>query len=111
MVLADPTRREILERLADRDHSAGELVAVFSVSQPAISRHLRILREAGLVRVRGEGQRRIYRLDPTPLVALDDWLARYRLYWTGRLDALETRLAERRREAAAREGEGDGREE
>ena len=75
MVLADPIRREIIDLLAEREHSAGELGAVFPVSQPAISRHLRVLREAGLVHVRGEGQRRIYRLDPAPLAALDDWLA------------------------------------
>ena len=105
MVLADPTRREIIERLADREYSAGELVTVFTVSQPAISRHLRVLREAGLVRVRGEGQRRIYRLDPTPLVALDEWLARYRLFWTGRLDALEARLEEKKAARAKDEEE------
>jgi DNA-binding transcriptional ArsR family regulator len=99
-VLADPTRREIIELLAERERSAGELVAAFPVSQPAVSRHLRVLREAGLARVRGEGQRRIYRLDPAPLAALDDWLGRYRHFWSARLDALEARLAERRREAA-----------
>ncbi len=91
-VLADPTRREIIALLAERERSAGELVAAFTVSQPAISRHLRVLREAGLVRVRGEGQRRIYRLDPAPLAALDAWLARYRHFWSARLDALERRL-------------------
>ncbi len=105
-VLADPTRREIIELLAERERSAGELVAVFPVSQPAISRHLRVLREAGLVRVRGEGQRRIYRLDPAPLAALDDWLARYRHFWSSRLDALEERLAERRRAGTEKEGGG-----
>lgn len=98
-VLADPNRREIVELLAERERSAGELVAAFSVSQPAVSRHLRILREAGLVRVRGEGQRRIYRLDPAPLADLDLWLSRYRHFWTERLDALEARLEERRGKA------------
>ncbi len=88
----------MLELLAERERSAGELGAAFSVSQPAVSRHLRVLREAGLVQVRGEGQRRIYRLEPAPLAELDLWLARYRHFWTGRLDALEARLAEKRRE-------------
>ena len=104
-VLADPTRRAIIELLAERERAAGEIVAAFPVSQPAISRHLRVLREAGLVRVREEGQRRIYRLDPAPLAALDEWLARYRGFWSARLDALETRVAARR-VAAAREREG-----
>ena len=107
MVLADPIRREIIDLLAEHERSAGELGAAFTVSQPAISRHLRVLREAGLVRVRGEGQRRIYRLDPAPLAALDEWLARYRHYWSGRLDALEDRLAERRRVAAKKEATDD----
>lgn len=88
-VLADPTRRGILELLAERDHSVNQLVAAFSVSQPAISRHLRVLREAGLVHVHGLGQRRIYRLEPEPLLALDGWLERYRTYWDERLDALK----------------------
>jgi DNA-binding transcriptional ArsR family regulator len=106
-ILADPIRREIIELLGEHERSAGELVAVFTVSQPAISRHLRVLREAGLVRVRGEGQRRIYRLDPAPLATLDDWLGRYRHFWSARLDALEDRLAERRRETAGKEDPDD----
>ena len=106
-VLADPIRREIIDLLAERERSAGELGAAFTVSQPAISRHLRVLREAGLVQVRGEGQRRIYRLDPAPLAALDDWLGRYRHFWSARLDALEARIAQRRL-AAAREEKVDG---
>lgn len=87
-------------RLAERERSAGELVAAFSVSQPAVSRQLRVLREAGLVKVRGEGQRRIHRLEPAPLAELDAWLSRYRHFWNARLDALEARLEERRRERA-----------
>jgi DNA-binding transcriptional ArsR family regulator len=106
-VLADPIRREIIELLAERERSAGEVGAVFTVSQPAVSRHLRVLREAGLVLVRGEGQRRIYRLDPAPLAALDDWLGRYRHFWSARLDALEDRLAARRRASAAKEATDD----
>ena len=99
-VLADPTRRQIIELLAERERSVGELVDAFSVSQPAISRHLRVLREAGLVRVRGAGQRHIYRLDAAPLAELDAWLARYRRFWEGRLDDLDRRLKERRRQEA-----------
>ena len=106
-VLSDPIRREIIELLAAGERSAGELGAVFPVSQPAVSRHLRVLREAGLVYVRGEGQRRIYRLDTTPLATLDDWLGRYRHFWSARLDALEARLAERRREAVEKETTDD----
>ena len=90
--LADPTRRRIVELLAQRDRSVGELVSAFDVSQPAISRHLRILREAKLVRVRAEGQRHIYQLDGRRLAELDAWLAPYRRFWSGRLDALERHL-------------------
>lgn len=104
-VLADPTRRGILELLAEREHSVNQLVAAFSVSQPAISRHLRVLREAGLVQVRGLGQRRIYQLDPEPLMALDDWLERYRAFWDERLIDLK-RAAEREAQAIAHD---DGR--
>ena len=97
-VIADPSRREMLELLAERERSAGELGAAFSLSQPAVSRHLRVLREAGLVRVRGDGQRRIYSLEPRPLKELDAWLERYRRFWDARLDALEARLEQKRQE-------------
>ena len=86
VTLADPTRRRIVELLAQRERSVGELVSAFDVSQPAISRHLRILREAKLVRVRNEGQRHIYRLDGRRLAELDAWLAPYRRFWADRLD-------------------------
>ena len=95
--LADPTRRRILELLADGELEAGEIAAQFSISRPGVSRHLRVLRESGLVRVRPEAQRRHYSLDPAPLAELDAWLARYRAFWTNRLDALETEIARRRR--------------
>ena len=95
--LSDPTRRQIVELLADGDHNAGEIAAQFSVSRPAVSRHLRVLREHGLVQARTEGQQRIYSLDPAPLIELDDWLARYRTFWTNRLDALDTQLRRARR--------------
>jgi DNA-binding transcriptional ArsR family regulator len=98
-VLADPTRRQIIELLAEREHSAGELVAVFPVSQPAISRHLRVLRESGFVRVRGDGQRRIYTLEARRLSELDDWLAHYRRFWSARLDDLDAQLEAQRRQA------------
>jgi DNA-binding transcriptional ArsR family regulator len=96
--LADPTRRRIVELLAEGDRSAGELASQFSVSRPAVSRHLRVLRETGLVRSRPEAQRRLYSLDPTPLAELDEWLGRYRSFWAQRLDALDTQLRRARRE-------------
>ena len=95
--LADPTRRRIVELLAEGEHSAGELAAQFATSRPGVSRHLRVLREHGLVRARGEGARRLYSLDPAPLAELDDWLARYRGFWTNRLDALDTEIRRRQR--------------
>ncbi|MBL8835811.1 MAG: winged helix-turn-helix transcriptional regulator [Alphaproteobacteria bacterium] len=91
--LGDPTRRRIVEMLAAGELSAGEIGARFAVTAPAISQHLKVLREAQLVRVRPQAQRRIYALDPAGLVALDDWLARVRRFWTERLDALERHLA------------------
>ena len=96
--LSDPTRQRIVELLAERELSAGELAAQFSTSRPAVSRHLRVLRGLGLVSVRSEAQRRLYSLDPAPLAELDDWLGRYRSFWSQRLDALGTQLARSRRE-------------
>ena len=98
--LADPTRRRIVELLADGERSAGELAAEFHTSRPGVSRHLRVLREYGLVRAREQGQRRLYSLDPAPLAELDSWLARYRPFWANRLDALDTELKRRRKERA-----------
>jgi len=97
--LADPTRRQIVELLAERDRDAGEIASHFDVSRPAVSRHLRVLREHGLVRSRGEAQRRIYSLDPGPLGEMNAWLAKYRGFWANRLDALDVqrRRARRRR--------------
>jgi DNA-binding transcriptional ArsR family regulator len=95
--LSDPTRRRIVELLAERERDAGEIGAHFAVSQPAISRHLRVLREGGLVRVRPQAQRRLYSLDPAPLEELDTWLERYRGFWQQRLDALDTQLRRARR--------------
>jgi DNA-binding transcriptional ArsR family regulator len=97
--LADPTRRRILELLADGERSAGDLAGEFAISRPGVSRHLRVLRAAGLVRARGDGQRRLYSVDPAPLAEVEQWLARYRLFWAQRLDALDTELRRARRAA------------
>src|SRR6478672_4033081 len=95
--LADPTRRELVALLAAGEIAAGQLADRFPVSRPAISRHLRVLREAGLVTFRTEGKRRVYALDPRPLRDLDDWLEPYRDLWAQRLDALDTEIARGRR--------------
>lgn len=87
--LADPTRAAIVETLAAGGQTVGQIVGRFALSQPSISRHLRVLREAGLVSVEPDGQRRVYHLDPAPLREIDVWLERYRRLWSGRLDALE----------------------
>jgi DNA-binding transcriptional ArsR family regulator len=97
--LADPTRRRIVELLAEGELSAGEIASRFATTRPGVSRHLRILREHGLVRARAEGQRRLYSLDPRPLEDLDAWLDHYRGFWTNRLAALDTELKRRRRKS------------
>jgi DNA-binding transcriptional ArsR family regulator len=91
-VLAEPRRRTILDLLRDGERSVGELVEQMELSQPAVSKHLRVLREAGLVTVRVAAQRRCYRLRPDPLAEVDAWLAPYRRFWADRLDALEHHL-------------------
>lgn len=96
-VLAEPTRRRIVELLAEGERSAGEIASHFPTSRPGISRHLRVLREHGLVHAREEAQRRLYSLDPGPLEELDAWLQRYRPFWANRLDALDTEIHRRRR--------------
>jgi DNA-binding transcriptional ArsR family regulator len=93
-VLAEPTRRRILDDVRDRERSVGDLVERLHVSQPGISKHLRVLREAGLVEVRQDAQRRLYRACPEPLAEIDTWLEPYRRLWTERLDALERHLDE-----------------
>ena len=93
-VLAEENRRHILDLLVEDDRAVGDLVAELGLSQPAVSKHLRVLREAGLVDVRVEAQRRIYRLRPEPLREVDEWLAPYRAAWARRLDALERHLDE-----------------
>ena len=91
-VLAEPTRRRILDLLRVRERSVGELVAALALSQPGVSKHLRVLREAGLVDVRSDAQRRLYRVRPEPLRAIDEWLEPYRALWASRLDELERHL-------------------
>jgi DNA-binding transcriptional ArsR family regulator len=91
-VLAEPNRRRILDLLRVEERPVGDLVHELSVSQPAVSKHLRILREAGLVAVRPEAQRRLYRVRIEPLRALDEWLEPYRKLWSHHLDELERHL-------------------
>lgn len=91
--LADPSRRVVLGILRDHEATAGELAEALPIARPGVSRHLRVLREAGLVDVRQEAQRRIYRLRPEALVDLDEWLEEYRDLWVQRLDALHTEIA------------------
>jgi DNA-binding transcriptional ArsR family regulator len=92
--VAEPSRREILDLLRDGTRSVGEIVERTGLSQPGVSKHLRVLREHGLVRVRRDAQRRLYDLDPAPLAELDAWLEPYRALWNERLDALGRHLDE-----------------
>lgn len=100
-ILGDPVRRRILELLADDERAAGEVVTAigdeFGISQPAVSQHLRVLRENGFATVRAAGNRRLYAVDPAPLQDIDRWLAPYRRFWEPRLDALDTEVARGRR--------------
>lgn len=93
-VLAEPSRRDILDLLRDGERSVGELVERLDLSQPGVSKHLRVLRDAGLVEVRPDAQRRLYRLRPEPLSEVDEWLAPYRRLWTRALDDLDRHLEE-----------------
>jgi DNA-binding transcriptional ArsR family regulator len=95
--LVDGSRRTLLGILRDHPATAGELADALPIARPGVSRHLRVLRDAGLVDVRHEAQRRIYSLRPEPLAELDDWLADYRALWQGRLDALHTEIARGRK--------------
>ncbi|NEA33888.1 metalloregulator ArsR/SmtB family transcription factor [Streptomyces sp. SID13031] len=91
-VLAEPRRRQILDLLRTGERPVGDLVDELALSQPAVSKHLKVLRDAGLVEVRQDAQRRWYRLRPAPLLEIDSWLEPYRELWRDRLDALETHL-------------------
>jgi DNA-binding transcriptional ArsR family regulator len=93
--IAQPTRRLILDLLRDGERPVGDLVGRLGMSQPAVSKHLRVLREVGLVGVRSDAQRRLYRVRPEPLEELDAWLAPYRRMWTDSFDALARHLDER----------------
>jgi DNA-binding transcriptional ArsR family regulator len=93
-VLAEPNRRRILDLLRDGERPVGELVDALAVSQPAVSKHLRVLRDAGVVESRVEAQRRVYSIRPEPLQQIDAWLAPYRAMWSRSLDALEVHLDE-----------------
>lgn len=90
--IAEPTRRRILDAVRGGERSVGDLVEIVEMHQPGVSRHLKVLRDAGLVDVRREAQRRLYRLRPEPLKELDEWLEPYRMEWSNRLDALERHL-------------------
>jgi DNA-binding transcriptional ArsR family regulator len=114
-ILGDPVRRRILELLADGEHAAGELGAViqdeFGISQPAVSQHLRVLREQGFATVRAAGTRRLYAVDATSLQEVDKWLQPYRRFWNQRLDALGVEVARgkraRRASSTKRDKKGD----
>ena len=95
--LSDESRRTVLEALRGGPATVGELAALLPIARPGVSRHLRVLREAGLVEVRQEAQWRYYSLNPEPLAQVDDWLGRYRALWRQRLDALHTEVARGRR--------------
>ncbi len=95
-VLGEPSRQAILDLLRDGERPVGELVDHLRLSQPAVSKHLRVLREAGMVEVRTDAQRRLYRIRPEPLEELDSWLAPYRQLWRHHLDRLEDHLEHRR---------------
>ena len=101
-VLGDPVRRRILELLAGGEHTSGAITEViraeFGITQPAVSQHLRVLRESGFATVRPEGARRLYAVDAEPLRDVDAWLDRFRAYWTPHLDALATEIARGRRQ-------------
>jgi DNA-binding transcriptional ArsR family regulator len=96
--LSDPSRRTVLDTLAGGPATAGELAALLPIARPGVSRHLRVLREAGLIEARRQAQRRIYSLRPEPLAEVDEWLGRYRALWEQRLDALQAEIARGKRE-------------
>ncbi len=103
-VLAEPSRRRILDLLAEGERPVGDLVGSLGLSQPAVSKHLKVLRQAGLVEARTDAQRRLYRVRAGPLREVDEWLAPYRRQWAGHLNALERHLAV----MAAGDGDGAG---
>lgn len=108
--LADSSRRTVLEILRDHPATAGELAEALPIARPGVSRHLRVLREAGLVDVRQEAQRRIYSLHPEPLAEVDAWLADYRALWRNRLDALHTEIVRNKTQQGELADEDDRRD-
>lgn len=102
-VLGDPVRRRILELLAEHEHNSGAVVAViqteFGITQAAVSQHLRVLRDSGFATVRVDGSRRVYAINAAPLAEVDQWLERFRVFWTRNLDALATEVARGKRAA------------
>ena len=102
--LADPTRLRIVEALAGGEQAVGDLVRAVDIDQSGVSRHLRILGEAGFVVMRPDGSRRLYSLRPEPFHAIDDWVRSYRRLWEGRLDRFDAALARR---GSARQSEGE----
>jgi DNA-binding transcriptional ArsR family regulator len=100
-VLGDPVRRRILEVLAEGEQASGEIVEViqreFAISQPAVSQHLKVLRESGFAQVRADGARRLYTVDAAPLQQVDEWVSRFRGFWEHKLDALATEVARGKR--------------
>jgi DNA-binding transcriptional ArsR family regulator len=98
LALSDQSRRTMLEALRDGPSTVNELASFIPISRPGVSRHLRVLRDAGLVEVRKDAQRRIYSLRPQPLAELDDWLGEYRALWEQRIDALHTEVARGKRD-------------
>jgi DNA-binding transcriptional ArsR family regulator len=96
--ISDESRRTMLEALARGPATVNELASLVSIARPGVSRHLRVLREAGLVAVRSDAQRRIYSLEPEPLEEIDEWLGHYRVLWEQRMDALHTEVARGQRE-------------
>jgi DNA-binding transcriptional ArsR family regulator len=100
IALADPNRRRIVEMLAGRELAAGDIGAAFEISAPAVSQHLKVLREASIVRVRVDGQRRIYALDPSGFAELEQWLSNVRRFWIPRLDELERQMQRHKAEEA-----------
>lgn len=107
--LADPTRRHIVEMLVGKELAAGKIGEAFAISAPALSQHLKVLKEASVVRVRVDGQRRIYALDPAGFAEIDRWLAQVRRFWSGRLDELERQMLRHKAAEAKRPAPKSGR--
>ena len=95
--LAHPTRRMLLDLVGRKESNVGDLVDAVHMSQPAVSKQLGVLRDAGLVKVRVHGKQRMYRIDPAPLQDVDEWIARYRPYFEANMDALERHLDQKKR--------------